>query len=420
MFVCSLIKPRLKIKKFEFQTFWIVPLVCALILLISRVINPTDAGEALIKDSTVNPIKILILFFSMTFISTLLDEAGFFSYLASKAAKNAQESQIKLFIIIYLLISILTIFTSNDVIVITFTPFLIYFTKRAKINPIPYLFMGFVAANTWSMLFIIGNPTNIYIAQSLDVNFIEYVKVMALPTVFAGLISFGVMFALFYKKLKQPIECVDSDISPIKNKVLCYVSLGVLIATLICMVISDFVNIEMWLVSLIGAFSLFCFVVCYGLVKNDVFESLNGAVKRLPYGVIPFIISMFIFVFGLTSYSISESYASLINKLPYQINYGLFGLLTCNVINNIPMSVLFTDLIRFAPETTRNFALYSSVIASNIGAFLTPFGALAGIMFMSIVKNGEVDFKFKNFIVYGSITGMSAIIAAIFGLIIIF
>ena len=67
--------------------------------------------------------------------------------------------------IFFFLISVLIIFTSHDIIILTFTPFLCYFCKRCKISPLPYLIRKFVAANTWSSLLIIGNPTNIYLAS---------------------------------------------------------------------------------------------------------------------------------------------------------------------------------------------------------------------------------------------------------------
>ena len=45
--------------------------------------------------------------------------------------------------------------------------------------------------------------------------------------------------------------------------------------------------------------------------------------------------------------------------------------------------------------------VYSVVIASNICAFLTPVGSLAGIMFMSILKDNDVKFSVKQFVGYG-------------------
>jgi len=47
-----------------------------------------------------------------------------------------------------------------------------------------------------------------------------------------------------------------------------------------------------------------------------------------------------------------------------------------NLINNMPMGVLFFSLLAGSGDLT---AIYATVIDSNIGAYLTPIGTLAGI-----------------------------------------
>ena len=116
------------------------------------------------------------------------------------AQKRARSSQKALFLYLYITVAVLTVFTSNDIIILTFTPFICYFAKHAGISPIPYLVAEFAAANTWSMALIIGNPTNIYIASSFNIGFFEYMRVMLLPTLAAGLVSFTVLYIIFHKK----------------------------------------------------------------------------------------------------------------------------------------------------------------------------------------------------------------------------
>ena len=67
------------------------------------------------------------------------------------------------------------------------------------------------------------------------------------------------------------------------------------------------------------------------------------------------------------------------------------------------MSVLFSNIINIENEALRNLAIYSTIIGSNLGAFLTPIGALAGIMFVDLVKKQDVKFSFVMFLKYGSI-----------------
>ena len=194
-----LFKPEVRLKGYNLAVFWMPVAIGALIIVIFGAISLREAAGGLIRESAVNPIKILALFFSMTYMSVFLDELGFFRYLAAYTVNKTGNSQIKLFFGMYAMISVLTIFTSNDIIILTFTPFICYFAKNVKINPIPFLMGEFVAANTWSMFFVIGNPTNIYLATSGGINFLQYFQAMWLPTIFGGVTSFFILLLLFYQ-----------------------------------------------------------------------------------------------------------------------------------------------------------------------------------------------------------------------------
>jgi arsenical pump membrane protein len=52
-------------------------------------------------------------------------------------------------------------------------------------------------------------------------------------------------------------------------------------------------------------------------------------------------------------------------------------------------------------------------VGSNLGAFLTPVGALAGIMFTDLVRKQNIEFSFKTFIKYGSIISIPTLIVSL-------
>ena len=104
--------------------------------------------------------------------------------------------------------------------------------------------------------------------------------------------------------------------------------------------------------------------------------------KRLPFELIPFMLSMFIIVLALNKQNIPSMISNYLNNGNEIINYGISSFLMCNVMNNIPMSVFYASIINIGDLK----ATYSTIIGSNLGAFLTPIGALAGIMFTSLLK----------------------------------
>ena len=413
--VTSIVKPSIQIKKFTLNFYWVISLIGALILLFSTAISWPDLWNGLTANTSINPIKILILFLSMTMISIFLDELGFFAYIANVVLKHTKDSQFKIFIAFYLLVSILTMFTSNDIIILTFTPFLIVFCKNAKISPIPYLVSEFCAANTWSMMFVIGNPTNIYLAESYNIEFITYFLRMAIPTLIAGLVEFGILLALFAHILRKPIEHEIEELPKLDSFLTCY-GLTILLACTIMLVISSYVSIPMYLIAVISLGTLSLGVLTYCLIKKRKPKELLNTYKRAPYELVPFIFSMFTIVLALNSYGVTEKIADFLGNKMNEITYGYSSLLVANFLNNIPMSVLYSSVTSHLPSETLSGGLYASIIGSNIGAFITPVGALAGIMWMGILKKHEVKYRFIDFIKYGLVIGIPVASAAIFSL----
>ena len=404
--------PHIRLGRIKIDTYWIVALLGAVILLIFSFAPIKEVGEELTSNAAINPLKILILFFSMTSLSIFLDELGLFKFLASVASKYAKENQFSLFIILYVLTSLLTIFTSNDVVILTLTPFICFFAKRSRINPIPYLVSEFVAANTWSLMFVIGNPTNIYLATSAGISFVNYFKVMAVPTLVSGLVELGILLLLFKRYLKKPLTSNDL-IYHIKDKIPLYVGIGILSICLVFLIISSYLNIEMWLVSSICALTMLIFMLIYSCFVKDNIHHVLVVFKRLPYQLIPFFLSMFVIVVALNYQGISDLLAEFLGKNNTIWVYGYSSFLSCNLINNIPMSILFTNLTSTLEGKAYTSAVYASIIGSNIGAFLTPIGALAGIMFTDLVKENNVRFTFIDFIKYGVLISIPVITVAL-------
>lgn len=410
-----LFKPNVTIKGISFGTYWMVALTGALVLLLTQSISVKEIVEGLLADSAINPLKILVLFLAMTVQSIFLDELGMFRYLANVTLKKAKGSQKTLFFYLYVVVSILTVFTSNDIIILTFTPFICYFAKNAKVNPMPYLFTEFVAANTWSMALIIGNPTNVYLATANDINFIQYMSVMILPTVMGGLVAVTVLYLLFRKTLEQPLEQNYDDFR-IQDKGMLYIGVAHLATCTVLLVVSSYIGLEMWLITLCFAISLFVTTVIYCLVTKKNIGILGACLKRAPWELIPFVISMFVFVLALDKYQLTDAIGHLLRNEQVVFRYGMVSFLTANLVNNIPMSVLFSSVVQELDPQVLMQGVYAAIVGSNIGAFFTPIGALAGIMWSGILKKHDVKMNFMTYIKYGTIISIPTLVLTLVGL----
>ena len=412
LMIVAFFKPSVTIRKTSVSIFWIVPFLGALAMILTDNAQLNEIFTAFTSDSAVNPLKILILFISMTLISIYLDCVGFFKFLASKVLRNAGKSQTALFFYLYITVSVLTIFTSNDIIVLTFTPFICYFAKNAKIDPIPFLITEFIAANTWSMILIIGNPTNIYLATNAGATFSEYTFRMALPTLAAGLVSFILLFILFRKRLSAPISGIAEN-EELSDKPAVIIGLVHLIGCIIMMVISSYISLPMWIIAFGFCVSLFITAGLYFVISKKNTGILFTSIKRAPVETIPFVLSMFIIVLALENSGITSVIAEKLSSSNTVFAFGTTSFLASNLINNIPMSVLYSAITEYADTAHYTQALYASIIGSNLGAFFTPLGALAGIMWTSLLKNSNIKMSFARFTKYGTAIAIPSLTASL-------
>lgn len=406
-----LFKPEIKIKNHSIMLYWLIALFGAIALIIFGSVSLNEIWQSLTAKSEINPLKLLVIFFSMTVLSVFLDEMGFFKYMANLTLKKCKSNQKKLFLFLFIMVSVLTIFTSNDIIILTFTPFIIFFSKNAKINPLPYLIAEFVGANTLSMALIIGNPTNIYIATSFNIGFFEYFKIMFLPCTMSAITGYFVLYLIFKKELNKEITPEINEIV-FEDKFLLYNSIIHLALCILMLSISSFLNFEMWYICLGFAISLLTISILYIVIKKQKLTLFKRVLKRLPYELIPFVLSMFIIVLSLSKTGINQKICEILGTNNTIFSYGISSYICANLINNIPMSMFFVEILNNLSVSVQG-GVFASIIGSNIGAYLSPIGALAGIMWLKILHNEKIDLTFVKFIKYGILISLPVIIIAL-------
>lgn len=410
MILAVLFLPKLRIGKIKLDTYFLPVLLGAIIILCCGQTDASAIGKALIADTPVNPLKILALFLSMTILSVFLDELGFFGYLAALVLRHSRNGQKRLFFLLYIVVAILTVFTSNDVIVLSFTPFICYFAKDAKIDPMPYLAAEFVAANTWSMALVIGNPTNIYLATAYGVDFVSYLTVSILPTIAAGGVSLLALWLLFRKKLAAPVEgyCEQPVIT---DKLSLWVGIAHVSVCTVLLAVSSYIGLEMWIAALCAVASLFLFTLINSAVRRQKPCTLLRCLKRAPWQLVPFLLAMFVMTEALSEQGTTAAIGKALGSDLTVLKYGALSFVGSNLINNIPMSVFLSSMISSASSGVG--AMYATVIGSNLGAFFTPIGALVGLMFGSILSEHEIKFGYRDFLKLGVTVAVPALAAAL-------
>ena len=176
------------------------------------------------------------------------------------------------------------------------------------------------------------------------------------------------------------------------------------------MAVGSYIGLDMWLVALISALSLLVFTCIIALVRKEVPVHTAASLKRAPWELIPFILSMFVVVESLHANGVTDQLYHLLDTSAPVWSYGVTSFLAANLINNIPMSVLYSSILSGGATEA---AVYATVVGSNLGACLSPIGALAGIMWSSILKKHNLKFGYFDFLKIGITIAIPALIAAL-------
>ena len=270
------------------------------------------------------------------------------------------------------------------------------------------------------MALIIGNPTNIYLMSGTGVSFPAYTARMILPTALAGLVSLGVLYLIFRSKLKAPLnpEQAPAPRVDLPTEVVGLVHLG---GCILLLSVSSFLNLPMWLITCLFFVSLIFFTMAISFFRRRGIFLIARCIIRAPWDLAPFVLSMFILVLALDKYGVTAALGQFLST-PTTVggtvaSFGVSSFFAANVVNNIPMSVLYSAVIGGrAKGALTTAALYAAVIGSNLGAFFTPTGALAGIMWTGQLHDHGVPFSFARFVRYGATVAIPAMAAALLGL----
>ncbi len=398
MMLSLIFVPKIYLFKTHFNTHWMIVLFGALMMLLFNQVSLNEVFNLMFSDQAMNPIKLITLFIFLTVISLFLDEIGFFKWFAYKFINKSSGKQWKVFISIYVLTSILTVFTSNDIIILTLTPLIIYFSKNVKINPLPYLFGVLTAANTWSIMLVIGNPTNIYLASALGVDFMTYLGVMWLPGLVAGVSGFLMISFIFKKQLSKEIGTVEGSVV-LKEPLLVILGIIHLFLCIVLMAISNYIQLEMWLITVVIAVSITVMGTLYLVIKKLPLSPIILTYQKAPWSFIPMILGMFILIIGITNQGVTQSIGEFLNLFDPIYGYGVSAHIISNLTNNQPMSMLYAQILSNQTVNLQLYQrMYASIIGSNTGVLLTPFGALAGLMWFEMLKKFKVDLDFLKYI----------------------
>lgn len=395
-----------------------IALLSLFFLILIGALGWPDIGTAIIGNELLQPFKIVVMLIALAIMSITLDDYGFFKYAAYRAIAWSKNNGLTLFRNFFILTVLITSFASNDIVILTITPIILWFAIITRINPLPYLFAVFVAANTSSLELLIGNLTNIVIGTVFQLGFLEFLLVMILPKIVVVVFQYYFLRLIFRKQISnkllstEKLKEVEKIIhQPLENKRQNIFAISVLIGVILISMLTDFFPIELWTVTTFGALLI--------LASNEF--GIKERLKAIPWNVVIFVLVFIIFINKL---QIIGAFNFLTPLLEYgtQTLWGsvffssFISAIGSGIINNIPASIslsttMYEVLILANPAIVKATA-YGLVLGTNLGAFFSPVGALATILWLSLIRQKGYAFPIKKFMILGPLTATLSIIVA--------
>src|ERR1700716_2992337 len=129
----------------------------------------------------------------MMLLSEVARKEGLFDWLATQAVTHARGSAKRLFLIIYVVGTLVTVFLSNDATAVVLTPAVYAATRAAKVEPLPYLFICAFIANAASFVLPISNPANLVVFGTKMPPLMQWLQTFALPSFAAILATYAAL-----------------------------------------------------------------------------------------------------------------------------------------------------------------------------------------------------------------------------------
>lgn len=363
-------------------------------------------------------------FIAIIITSLLLDEAGFFKWIALHVTKLARGSGIKLFIFIVLLGAVVSAFFANDGAALILTPIVIAILTALRFSPATTLAFimaaGFIT-DTASLPLVISNLVNIVSADFFNVPFDRYTLVMTPVNIVSVISSLGILYFFYRKDIPQVYElsAVENPSSVITDKTTFIAGWIVLAALLLGFFVLEPMGIPISAIAGLGAAVLL--VLAYLGKKLP----LTPVIKNAPWQIVIFSLGMYLVVYGLKNAGLTNYLANLLQQLSQQgiliatVSTGVLSAILSSVMNNMPtvlIQALAIDTAHIGNPIIKEAMVFANVIGCDLGPKITPIGSLATLLWLHVLSTKNIKVSWGYYFKVGIILTAPVLLATLVAL----
>jgi len=389
------------------EVYWISAGVVLLLGL--RLITLKLTERALVK-----ALDVCLFLIGMMLLSELAREHGVFDWLSSIAIRQAKGSCLRLFALVYGIGTIVTILMSNDATAVVLTPAILTAVRKARVQPLPYLFVCAFIANAASFVLPISNPANLVVFQGAMPPLTRWLLAFGVPSALSIVTTFYVLRWLFRTELQARIDHEAEDHRLNSNGKLVVGSVGLMVAVLLA---ASFFGKDLGLPTCLAALFITA-VVCIKEKSNPL-----TLAREISWETLALVGGLFVMVDAMESIGAMEhtkhwlAQAETLGIAAGQLATGFVVGVANNLMNNLPLGLIAGSTVHAAHVSG---ALADAVlIGVDLGPNLSVTGSLATILWLIALRREKLHVNFWDFFRIGVVAMPVALLAALAGSILI-
>jgi arsenical pump membrane protein len=346
----------------------------------------------------------------MMLLCEMAREHGVFDWVSAIAVRHADGSCLRLFTLVYAVGTIVTIFMSNDATAVVLTPAILVAVRKAKVQPLPYLFVCAFIANAASFLLPISNPANLVVFHNAMPPLARWLIAFGIPCLLSIVSTYFILRWIFRTELGESIdhEVEARDLN--SNGKFVLASAAAMIAVLL--IVSSFGK-DLGLPTCISAVALLI-VICVKERTNPLILA-----RDISWSTLLLVVELFIMVDAAVSIGAMQYtkewmvWAQHLDSVAGEVIVGFAVGIANNLVNNLPLGLIMGSTLQIAhssPSTTD-----AVLIGVDLGPNLCITGSLATILWLIALRKENLDVSFWDFLKVGVIAMPVAMIASLLG-----
>jgi arsenical pump membrane protein len=386
------------------EAIW--PAAAVVVLLLLRAITPQTALLGIGKG-----IDVYLFLGGMMLLAEIARTEGLFDWLAALATRHAQGSARRLFLLTYMVGTIVTIFLSNDATAVVLTPAVAAAVRTAKApTPLPFLLVCAFIANAASFVLPISNPANLVIYASRMPPLLQWLPQYLLPSALAIAATYLVLRWTQRDALTQRIA---TDIAMPALTLGGKTAAAGIAATAIGLIGASALDFQLGLPTFIAGAATALIVAIADPKKTWT------VLKEISWGVLPLVAALFVLVEALDQTGVIADISRLLQRavalLPAAAAWGsgIAVALVSNIANNLPVGLVAANAIYSAqpPEQVTRAVL----IGVDLGPNLSVTGSLATILWLTALRRDGLTVGSLAFLRLGALIMPPALLLALAG-----